>query len=49
VGQGEQFSNSVETQMRHCKKILSSLKEDPLKSIYAQPNTLEELMGKLLC
>jgi hypothetical protein len=27
---------------------LSSLKEDPLKSIYAQPNTLEELLGKLL-
>ena len=34
--------------MSQCKKILSSLKEDPLKSIYAQPNTLEELLGKLL-
>jgi hypothetical protein len=30
-----------------CKKILTSLKEDPTKSIYQQPNTLEELMGKL--
>ena len=48
VGQGEQFSNSVERQIGQCKKILTSLKEDPLKSIYAQPNTLEELMGKLL-
>ena len=48
VGQGEQFSNSVERQISQCKKILSSLKEDPQKSIYAQPNTLEELIGKLL-
>jgi hypothetical protein len=48
VGQGEQFSNSVERQIGECKKILSSLKEDPLASIYQQPNTLEELIGKLL-
>ena len=48
VGAGEQFSNPVERQVGQCKKILSSLKEDPMKSIYQQPNTLEELMGKLL-
>ena len=47
VGASEQFANPVERQVGQAKKILSSLKEDPSKSIYAQPNTLEELMGKM--
>ena len=47
VGASEQFANPVERQVGQCKKILTSLKEDPTKSIYQQANTLEELMGKL--
>jgi hypothetical protein len=37
----------VERQIATAKKILGSLKEDPNASIYRQPQTVEELMGKM--
>ena len=42
-----QFANTVERQIGTAKKILGSLKEDPNQSIYRQPQTVEELVGKM--
>ena len=44
---GHQFKNRIERTIRDLKKIFSSLKEVPDKSIYAQPQSLIELISKV--
>jgi hypothetical protein len=47
VPQGHQFSSHSERMIQEAKKVLLSLREDPNSSIYRQPQTLLELLGKL--
>ena len=42
-----QFANWVERSIQECKKIFASMKEDTSKSLYNQPQSVEELIGKL--
>jgi hypothetical protein len=47
VPQGHQFSSFSERMIAEAKKILNSLREDVNASMYRQPQTLLELLGKL--
>ena len=47
VPQGHQFSNFSERMILESKKILNSLREDQNASLYRQPQSLLELIGKL--
>ena len=47
VPQGHQMANHVERLIGEAKKVLNSLREDTNSSLYRQPQTLLELIGKL--
>jgi hypothetical protein len=47
VPQGHAFANFAERIIGEAKKLLSTLREDSNKSLYRQPFTLLELIGKL--
>jgi hypothetical protein len=47
VPQGHAFANFAERMIGEAKKLLSTLREDSNKSLYRQPQTLLELLGKL--
>ena len=42
-----QFANIMERQISQAKKILNSLRENPEASLYREPQSLTELIGKL--
>ena len=47
VPQGHAFSNFSERMIKDSKKVLATLREDSNKTLYRQPQTLLELLGKL--
>ena len=47
VPQGHAFANFSKRMIKDSKKVLSTLREDSNKTLYRQPQTLLELLGKL--
>ena len=47
VPQGHAFANFSERMIKEAKKLLNTLREDSNRSIYRQPQSLLELLGKL--